>query len=60
MPKFRFTFVANVTIDAKDYDEACEKYGELELFSQDAKKCDVEFGDTTDITDIDNDIQVLC
>jgi len=53
MPKFRFTFVANVTIDAKDYDEACQKYGELELFSDDAKQRDAEFGETTDV-------QVLC
>jgi hypothetical protein len=60
MPNFRFTFTASVTIDAKDYDEACQKYGELELFSDDAKKCNVEFGDTYDITDTDNDHQYLC
>lgn len=55
MPQFRFEFTASVTIDADNYDEACEKYGELELFSEDAKQNDVEFGETTYIDELDED-----
>ena len=46
MATFIFSFVAHVTIEADNEEEARKKYDEMELFNEEA---DVDFGGTTNV-----------
>ena len=53
MVKVRIKFDADLVIEAKNLTEARNKFEAMPLFSEDAKACGIEYGETLLIEDAD-------
>lgn len=53
MKKVEFKFSATLVIEGESFDKIKEKWFKMELFSQEAKDCGVEFADILEVQDPD-------